>query len=445
MQRNLSLVTPHSAFCIVHYALCIAALALTATAAIPTTLEKNTDYVVNCETGAAPTKIFVENSSLTLDNRSWVDFKDSRSDSQTNFFLHVTGGSVATNFNNFLKITNGGRIVVDGGSTLRLQSANYYMAAAGAKGVSMSVTNSSLFTGGNLVLNSFSNTLTLCNSRFSGSQTLQISGLGNRFVVSGDCGTTPISLAVFTGTNNWVVLEDGARLASTTTAKLQNGSAGPCGYHIGRNAFLFCGYSGLSAGNAGTSNGWVVVEEGGEFSVSNGDGDTCGLAGYDTRWILNNGTYSCSNNMVRVGNYSKHRGTRLELNGDDANFFAMNLRIGNTGNTTNLTIALNPGAGAYGDRAPLWSKRAVTFDGACVFEIDLRAPLRARAANEILRLPVVQAAVDVSGSAFTLSTENLAKLNEQLVTQPPGGRLELDGKVLYCVMKRKATTVLAVR
>ena len=411
---------------------------------LPASLEKNTDYVVNCATGAAPTQIYVENSSLTLANRSWVNFNSTGNAWGTNFLLHVTGGSVASNFTSALSIPTGGRIVVDDGSTLRLKNVPHEVSRATATGTSMAITNSTLFMAGDMRIYGFSNTVTLCNSRLTGNQTVQLYGIGNRLVFSGDCGTTPISLGIFTGTNNWIVLEDGARFASTPSAKLQCSTKvkEPFGYHIGRNALLYLGYTGLIPPSTGTSNGWVIVESGGELTLNNSDGEGA-VSGYNVR--LNNGTLSCSNNMMRVGSNSNHWGTRLELNGDNANVFAMNLVIGNTVDTTNLTITLNPGAGAFGDRAPLWSKRAVTFNGPCVFKIDLRAPLRARAANEILRLPVAQAAVAVSGSAFTLSAENLAKLNEQLVTQPPGGRLELDGKVLYCVMKRKATTVLAVR
>jgi hypothetical protein len=55
--------TAHSAG-IVHSALCIALVVFAANADIPATLEKNTDYVVDGETGAGPSKIVKDGNTL---------------------------------------------------------------------------------------------------------------------------------------------------------------------------------------------------------------------------------------------------------------------------------------------------------------------------------------------------------------------------------------------
>ena len=464
-RHHSSFVTRHSPFGILrcalrHSALCIAAFlaSRTAEADIPTTLSKNTDYVVTGETGAGPKQIYVENASLTIDGGSYLDFYNTGSAAQTNFFLHVTGGSTVTNFSWPLPTQDGSRVVIDGGSLLHAGARESMTIGPAGKAVNkgsvFAATNATVLCknsgNGNFAVRNNSNTVSFCDSRIDGGSAFTISGVGNRVTFAGDCGSTKYSLTFYSSTNNWVVLEDNARLALTNGyLRLSNSSGGAFGYLVGRNARLQVTRHGLcNWGNLETiSNGLFQVEEGGELRVHTGIDDSS-ING-NSRWVVNNGRFVCDSDYLQIGTRAKYNGTRLELNGDAARVIggSLGLQIGNADNPAGCTIALKPGPNAFNGEGPLVSTNTassrgyIIFKGACVFEIDAREPLRRCAANEVLRIPVVQA-----GRAFSeWTTAKLDALNELLVTYPEGGRLVKDGLFLYCEIKRKATTVLAVR
>ena len=462
-RHHSSFVTRHSPFCILrcalrHSALCIAAFlaSRTASAEIPTTLQKNTDYVVNCATGAAPSQIFVENASLTIADRSYLDFYDTRSAAQTNFFLHVTGGSVATNISWQLPMYPASRVVIDGGSLVHAgnRESFYVGQFVNLPGVVFAVTNSAVLCknsgNGTFKILGDGNTLSFCDSRIDGGSSFAIYGHDNRVSFAGDCGSTKFTLSFQACTNCWFVLEDNARLIlANGYLQLLNKTGSRHGILVGRNAYLRTTLRGLcNWGNLETiSNGLFQVEEGGELCVHNGIDDSS-ING-NSRWVVNNGRFVCDSDYLQIGTRAKYNGTRLELNGDAARVIggSLGLQIGNADNPAGCTIALKPGPNAFNGEGPLVSTNTasgrgyIIFKGACVFEIDAREPLRRCAANEVLRIPVVQA-----GRAFSeWTTAKLDALNELLVTYPEGGRLVKDGLFLYCEIKRKATTVLAVR
>ena len=427
--RHSSLVTRHFLFCIA------ALVAFAARAEIPTTLEKNTAYVVDGETGAGPAKIFVENASLTLVNGALLNFGNTRSDTGTNFFLHIASGSTVTNYNYNLNPRTGYRVVVEGGSQLHMNNNPTSISPAGVSNVVLAVTNSFLNIAGrvNLTVKGNNTLISLCSSKISGVFPFQIYGRDNRVVISGDCGSTSRGISFFSGTNNWAILEDGARIVSTPS--LQNYSPySTNGFHIGRNAFL---YGNMSQG-ATVRNGHLIVEEGGEFAMQNGDGN--GFQGIDCEWIVNNGTISCSNNMLRIGQKeSTYQGLRLVFNGDRASVFSRNTQVGHASNPAGLTLVYRPGPEGFGGTAPLRSTGVGGIYG-CVVDIDLRAPLRRTAPNAILQVPIMKTSSTLACSAATLES-----LNSLLVSNPAGAEIVKDGNTLYCQIKNRVGTMVFVR
>ena len=422
---------------------------------IPRTLQKNTDYVVNCATGAAPSQIFVENASLTIADRSYLDFYDTRSAAQTNFFLHVTGGSVATNISWQLPLYPTSRVVVDGGSLVHagtVRESFYVGQYVNLPGAVLAVTNATLLCknsgNGTFKVLGDGNTLSFCNSRIDGGSSLEFRAKNSRVSFAGDCGGTKFTLAFGPCTNCWFVLEDNARLALTNGyLQLNNKTGSRHGILVGRNAYLRTTLRGLcNWGDYETiSNGLFQVEEGGQLIVHVGLQDSS-ING-NSRWVINNGQFVCDSDYLQIGTRAKHTGTRLELNGDNARVIdsSIGFQIGNTDNPRGCTIALKPGPNAFYGEGPIAAtnetRGVVWFLGACVFEIDAREPLRRCAANQVLRIPVVQA-----GHGFSSwSSDKLDALNELLVTYPEGGKLVKDGKFLYCEIKRRATTVLSLR
>lgn len=427
-------------FCIVHSALCFFSLvAFAASAEIPATLEKDTAYVVDGETGAGPAAIYVENASLSLVNGAKLDFTSTKcaTDKQgggTNFFLHVAGGSTVTNYPS-IGTRSGARLVVEDGSQIHYRASNTPLSSTGNRDIVLAFTNSLFNAAGNVNINirGDNTLLALCSSRIVGSFTLQTYGHGNRIVFSGN-STATMAIALFNGTNNWVVVEDGARAIGGNGFKLQNYSSGTNGFHVGRGAFL---WGGASQGPT-VRNGHIIVEEGGEYAMYNGDGN--GFQGIDCEWIVNNGTISCSNNMLRIGQKeSTYRGLRLVLNGDRASVFSKNTQVGHASNPTGLTIVYRPGPEGFGGTAPLRSTGSGGIYG-CVIDIDLRAPLRRTAPNAILQVPIMKTSGTLTCSAATLEI-----LNSHLVSNPAGAEIVKDGNTLYCQIKNKATTMLMVR
>ncbi len=430
----------HSAFCIVHYALCISFLvAFAARAEIPATLEKDTAYVVDGETGAGPAAIYVENASLSLVNGAKLDFTSTKcaTDKQgggTNFFLHVAGGSTVTNYPS-IGTRSGARLVVEDGSQIHYRASNTPVSSRGNRDIVLAFTNSLFNAAGkvNINIQGDNTLLALCSSRIVGAFTLQTYGHDNRIVFSGN-STATMTIALFNGTNNWVVVEDGGRLVSNGI-KLQNYSSGTNGFHVGRGAFLY----GNMSQAATARNGRLIVEEDGEYAMQNGDGT--GFQGIDCTWTVNDGTISCSNNMLRICNGSSagsYSGLRLELNGTHPLVLSRNLQVGNEANSEALTVVLRPGPDGF-SAAPLSGRGSLAIYQ-CIFDVDLREPLRRTPPNAVLRLPVANAT-----STLTLTDANLAVCNALLRSTPAGATLVKEGKTLYCQIKNKATTMLMVR
>ncbi len=418
------------------FALATFAVASMTLADIPSTLEKNTAYVVDGETGSGPSKIFVENASLTLANGAKLDFGSVKSAGETNFTLVVTGGSTVTNYPS-ITTASGWHVAVVDGSQMHFKSSNTAISSKGKRDTVLAFTNSLFNAAGrvNIDIRGDNTLLTLCSSRAVGAFTLQTYGCDNRIVFSGD-STASITPALFTGTNNWIIVEAGARAICSNGLKLQNYSPyGTNGFHVGRGAFLY----GNTSQAATVRNGRIIVEEGGEYSMQNGDGT--GFQGIDCAWIVNDGTISCSNNMLRICNGSSvasYSGLRLELNGTHPLVMARNLQVGNTANPEALTISLRPGQDGF-SAAPLSGRGSLTIYQ-CVFDVDLREPLRRTAPNAILKLPVGSAT-----STLTISSANLDACNALLKSKPSGATLVVDGNTLYCQIKRKVHTLVSVR
>lgn len=402
---------------------------------IPSTLEKDTAYVVDGETGNGPSKIFVENASLSLLNGAKLDFGSVKSAGETNFTLVVSGGSTVTNYPG-IATASGWHVAVVDGSQMHFKSSGTAISSRGKRDTVLAFTNSLFNAAGrvNINIQGDNTLLVLCSSRAVGQFTIQTYGRDNRIVFSGDSRAS-ITPALFNGTNNWIVVEDGARAVAGNGLKLQNYSPGTNGFHIGRGAFL---YGGATQG-ATVRNGRIIVEEDGEFSMYNGD--STGLQGIDCAWIANDGTISCSNNMLRICNgssVSSYSGLRLELNGTHPLVMARNLQVGNTANPEALTISLRPEQDGF-TAAPLSGRGSLTIYQ-CVFDIDLREPLRRTAPNAILKLPVANAT-----STLTISDQNLDACNDLLKSKPAGATLVKEDKTLYCQIKNKAGTLLRVR
>ena len=405
-------------------------------AEIPTTLEPGTAYVVNCETGNAPAKIYVENASLTLENHAWLECTDMRSASGTNFTLHLTGESVMTNYINIAP-GNYAHVVVDEGSVLWWKSANTPCSAAGNRFNVFAFTNATFFMSGNTSLYGHDNTLLMHNTTVLGGQTLQIGGKDNVCAISGT-STFPSgkTLAVFNGTNTWVRIADNTLLKVNNGGKIQSYTDGTNGFYVGKNAYLYFGSSGLYSANT-ARHGRIIVDEGGELSVANGDGG--GILGIDYQWITTNGTFSCSNNMVRVGDKLTDVDCRLVLVGDKAKFYVRNFSIGNASSNGTLTVVLRPGPTGYNGAAPIWSTTGGSINGG-VFDIDMREAMQQVEPGEVYRLPVAR-----TWSAMTLTVATLEKLNLTAKLLPEDAQLVKEGNILYCVARRQKGLMILVR
>ena len=266
---------------------------------------------------------------------------------------------------------------------------------------------------------------------------IQIGGKDNVCVFSGT-STFPSkkTLAVFGGTNTWVRIADNTLLKVNNGGKIQSYTDGTNGFYVGKNAYLYFGGSGIYSAET-ARHGRIVVDEGGEMSVGNGDGG--GILGIDYQWITTNGTFSCSNNMVRVGDKLTDVDCRLVLVGDKAKFYAKNFSIGNASSNGTLTVVLRPGPTGYNGVAPIWSTAGGTISGG-VFDIDMREAMQQVEPGKVYRLPVAR-----TSSSMTLSAATLENLNANAKLLPEDAQLVKEGNILYCVARRQKGLMILVR
>ena len=394
---------------------------------------------------------FQENLTLLCDNSTFKGMVPHNPAYGTNFFWHVTNHSVITNG------TSGGdaqnaHVVIDGESTVDIDG-NLVIGSKNGKAHDNILAISNATVKVNYITVAGTNDVSYFhNVDFISRATwhpMSLNGVSNKVYFT---GAKAMSNRRVTNLGRGTLFSVGEGTTLTNGEIHMENSSG-CVSPVAPNAFFWTSgiYSRSSATDADASSGNVYEIMHGATALFAAMENTRGVNGQSNVWRI--AGQLLTNNGLDLGMYATSNGNRVELLGDDARFLCGrsvgggtgHLTIGNATNPDSITVLFKPGPNGFGGEPPLTSE-GYSFGRVTIhkanFEVDLReyhAVLPARKA--VYRIPLIKTGIYSS----KVAVDDLEELNAKAKILPDGGRLVVDGRVLYCEFYKKPGLLILVR
>lgn len=392
--------------------------------------------------------LWQRNLTLICDNSTMSGMTPNSPKYGTNFCWHVTNKSTVETGSSCGKQAFA-KVIVDGESTYG-HNGHFELGLANSEAHDnlVAVTNATMYVKSITIAGTndvayFHNAK--LDPRASGCW-LNLNGVSNSVTFS---GTVPVNLKRYVsfGTASKYIV--GAGLAVTNDyMSMTTASNGLL--DIGEGASVYSPYIETRTADADVSRDLrFQVAKGATFHLEVMTG-TRGVNGQSNVWQIV-GTVRTDKGLD-IGTSGTSDGCRVELLGDEAKLLCGMkvggstgfLTIGNDANPNSATICFKPGPTGFGGVAPLTSKYysfgQVTVTDTCL-EVDLSdyyAAVPAR--KEAYRLPLMECGIykDLAGL-------DLEVLNARAKISVPGGRLIVEGRVLYCEFEKKPGLVILLK
>lgn len=392
--------------------------------------------------------LWQRNLTLICDNSTVSGMTPNSPKYGTNFYWHVTNKSTVETASSCGKQAFA-KVIVDGDSTYG-HNGHFELGLADSEAHDnlVAITNATMYVK-SITIAGTNDVACFHNAKLDPRAAgcwLNLNGVSNSVTFS---GTLPVNLKRYVsfGTASKYVVDAGL---AVTNGYMSMSAASSGLLDIGENAVVYSPYIETRTSNADAARDLrFQVAKGATFHLevmTNGDG----VNGQSNVWQIV-GTVKTDKGLD-IGTFGTSDGCRVELLGDEAKLLCgMNvggstghLTIGNDSNPNSVAICFKPGPNGFGGEAPLTSKNysfgQVTVTDTCL-EVDLSdyyAAVPAR--KEAYRVPLMEC-----GIYKNLTGLDLEALNARAKISVPGGKLIVDGRVLYCEFEKKPGLLILVK